>query len=132
MQKGKVKLIENIMDKRNDKRFTTRLHVKLSSRSIISWGILCDVSENGLFIKANQDFPIGEVIDIEIFMPDNTSCLLTGTVRRRVELPESYRKFGIGVELIRKDATYKHFLKNLDGQTKTPVQTLSTVSNKEV
>jgi hypothetical protein len=121
------------MNKRKDKRFTTRLHVKLSSRSIISWGILCDVSENGLFIKGNQDFAIGEVIDIEIFMPDNTSCLLTGIVRRRIELFESYRKCGLGVELIGKDTAYKHFLKILSGQTKTPtpVQTLSTASNKE-
>jgi hypothetical protein len=101
------------MDKRRHKRFATRLHVKLSSRSMISWGILSDVSETGLFIKSNRDVAIGEIIDIEIFMQDNTSCLLNGIVRRRVELPESYRKHGLGVELTGKDAPHIHYLKSL-------------------
>ncbi len=101
------------MDKRKYRRFTARIHVKLSYQSIVSWGLLCDVSENGLFIKGDQDFAIDEVIDIEIFMPDNTSWLVTGIVRRRVELPESDRKRGLGVELIGKDTTYIHYLKSL-------------------
>jgi hypothetical protein len=109
------------MDKRRYSRFTTRLHVKLSSPSMICWGILCDVSQNGLFIKSNKDVAIGEIIDIEIFMPDNASCLLSGIVKRRIELPESYRKNGLGVRLIGKDTAYDNFLKLLDGQTKTPV-----------
>lgn len=120
------------MEKRKDKRFAVKLYVKISSGSSTAWGLLCDVSENGLFIKSNHGFTMDATIDIELFMPDNTVFLFKGIVRRIIELPEANRKFGIGVELIRKDATYKHFLKNLDGQTKTPVQTLSTVSNKEV
>ena len=118
------------VDKRKHKRFTTRLHVKLSSPSILCWGILCDVSHNGLFIKSTQDVAIGEIIDIEIFMPDNTSCILSGIVRRSIELPESYRKNGLGVRLIGKDTAYETFLKLLDGRTKAPVETPSTVSHK--
>ena len=118
------------MDKRRHKRFNTRLHVKLSSPSILCWGILCDVSQNGLFIKGNQDVAIGEMIDIEIFMPDNTSCILSGIVRRRIELLESYRKNGLGVQLIGKDTAYEDFLKLLDGRMTTPVETPSTVSHK--
>jgi hypothetical protein len=109
------------MDKRRYKRFTTRLHVKLSSPSIICWGILCDVSQNGLFIKSNQDVAIGDMIDIEIFMPDKTICLLSGIVRRRAEFLDSYRKHGLGVELIGKETAYENFLKLLDGQQRTPV-----------
>jgi hypothetical protein len=120
------------MDKRRYKRFTTRLHVKLSSPSIICWGILCDVSQNGLFIKSNQDVAMGDMIDIEIFMPDKTNCLLSGIVRRKVELPESYRKNGLGIRLIGKDTAYEHFLKFLDAQQRTPVHKPSTVSHKEV
>jgi hypothetical protein len=119
------------MDKRKHKRLTTRLHVKLSSPSIICWGILCDASQNGLFIKSNQDVAVGEIIDIEIFMPDKTSCLLSGTVRRRSEFPDSYRKHGLGVHLIGKDTAYERFLNLLNGQTKTPIHTPSTVSHKE-
>jgi hypothetical protein len=119
------------MNKRRYKRFTTRLHVKLSSPLIICSGILCDVSQNGLFIKSDQDVATGELIDIEIFMPDNTSCLLRGVVRRKVELPEPYRENGLGIELIRKDTAYERFLQLLDGQTKTRVHEPSTVSHKE-
>ena len=106
------------MDKRKDKRIAMQLYAKLNSGSSISWGVLCDVSESGLFIKSNQDFTIGEVIDIEIFMPDNTSSLLKGIVRRKIELPDTYRKNGFGVELTEKGMSYRHFLKSLMGQTK--------------
>lgn len=101
------------MDKRRNKRFSTQLHVKLDSGSIKSWGVVHDVSENGLFIKGNQDFPVGEVIGIEIFMPDKTSCLLNGVVRRSFELSRSHRKRGVGIELTEKDARYLNFVKYL-------------------
>ena len=120
------------MDKRKHKRFTTRLHVKLCSPSTMCWGILCDVSQNGLFIKSNQDLATGEIIDMEIFMPDNTSCLLRGIVRRKAEFPDSYRKHGLGVQLTGKDTAYEHFLRRLGEKMKTPVHELSTVSHKEV
>jgi hypothetical protein len=38
------------MDKRKDKRFDKQLYVKVKSGSLISWGKLSDISENGLFI----------------------------------------------------------------------------------
>jgi hypothetical protein len=65
-------------------------------------------------------------------MPDSTSCILSGIVRRKVELPEPYRKNGLGVELVKKDTAYERFLQLLAGQPKTPVHEPSTVSHKEV
>jgi hypothetical protein len=106
------------MDKRKDKRFTTKLYVKLNSVTKTFWGVLDEISENGLFIRSNQGFTLDAVIDIEIFMPDNIIILLKGVVRRITELPEQHRKFGLGIELIKKDATHKDFLTFLDGQTK--------------
>ena len=98
------------MDKRKDMRLSKQLYAKLSAESSVSWGLLSDVSENGLFIKSNRDFTMGEAIDIEIFMPDNNNSLLKGIIRRKIELPESHRKYGLGIELIKKDARYKTFL----------------------
>jgi len=103
------------MDNRKNKRFTKQLYAKLNSRALISWGILCDVSKNGLFIKSNQDFTVGEVIDIEIFMPDNTTSSLRGIVRRKIELPDTYRKNGFGIELTEKGMSYRNFLQSLMG-----------------
>lgn len=110
------------MDKRKDKRFASKLSVKFNSGSLVSCGVLDDISENGLFIRSNRNFNIDALITIEIFMPDKTVSFLKGVVRRIIELPDQYRKFGIGVELIEKDKTYKHFLKLLHIQRRVTVQ----------
>ena len=43
------------MDKRKNERHSMKLHTKLSDDSFVSWGLLSDVSENGLFIKSNRE-----------------------------------------------------------------------------
>jgi hypothetical protein len=99
------------MDNRKNKRFAMQLHVKLNSGSLITWGILCDVSENGLFVKSNRDFIMDTAISIEIFMPDNTNSIVKGIVKRKIETSESHRKHGLGIELIEKDASYQQYVK---------------------
>jgi hypothetical protein len=120
------------MDKRKEKRFAEKLHVKLSSGSLITWGVLCDVSENGLFIRSNREFPMGTVVDIEIFLSDNQISFLKGVVRRCIEMPETHRKNGLGIELTEKDITYRHFLRFLNGQAKTSAQTLRSGNENAV
>ena len=120
------------MDQRKDMRIPKKLYTKLRAESSVSWGLLGDVSEDGLFIKSNRDFTMGEAIDIEIFMPDNNNSLLKGIIRRKIELPETHRKYGLGIELIEKDMVYRHFLKSLKGQTKTPLQTPQGIGEKQV
>jgi len=113
------------MEQRKDKRFDIRLYVKLKSGSKSSWGLLSDVSKNGLFVKSTQNFSKDAVIDIELFMPDNSVSILKGVVRRNVELPETHRKFGMGIEIIQKNEVYTKFLRSLGEQIKVPLQTLS-------
>jgi hypothetical protein len=91
-------------------RISKQLYAKLSAESGISWGLLTDVSENGLFVRSNRDFAMGVAIDIELFMPDNNNSILKGIIRRKIELPDSHRKYGLGIEIIKKDARYKTFL----------------------
>jgi hypothetical protein len=98
-----------------------KLYTRLSAGSLVSMGLLSDISENGLFIKSTRDFAMGEAIDIELFMPDNNNPILKGIIRRKIELPDSPRKYGLGIELIEKDMVYRYFLKSLKGQTKTPL-----------
>jgi PilZ domain-containing protein len=111
------------MDKRKNERLSMKLYTKLSAGSFVSWGLLSDVSEDGLFIKSNRDFTLGEVIDIELFVPDNNNPLLKGVIRRKIELPDSCRKYGLGIELIEKGMVYRHFLKSLKVQTTTSLRT---------
>jgi Tfp pilus assembly protein PilZ len=118
------------MDKRKNERHSMKLHTKLSDNSFVSWGLLSDVSENGLFIKSNRDFTIGDAIDIEVYMPDNNNSLLKGVIRRKIELPDSHRKYGLGIEVIEKDMVYRHFMRSLKGQRKTPLQTPKGTGDK--
>jgi hypothetical protein len=71
------------------------------------------VSEAGLFIYSNKEFNQGSIVNIEIFMPDNEISLLKGIVKRNIEKPDSERKYGLGIELINKDATYMCFIQKL-------------------
>lgn len=119
------------MNRRKDERFEAKLYVKLHSKSSTAWGLIDDVSERGLFIKSIRGFPIGEEINLEVFMPDNSIAFLKATVRRIVELPEQHRKYGVGVEVLEKDMNYKDLLKLLNGRSKKPVQTQSSICEKE-
>jgi hypothetical protein len=98
------------MDRRKDRRYTTQLHVKLNAGSINFWGVLGDVSENGLFIKTTRDIDLDSSIDIVIFMPDNTNSHLTGIVVRKVALTDTHRKYGLGVKLLKQDEKFKKLL----------------------
>jgi len=107
------------MDKSKGKRFTTQLHFKLNSNSKTAWGVLGDVSENGLFIKTNRDINLDSVINIEIFMIDNTNSRLMGIVTRKVDLTDTHRKYGLEIKLTQKDITYKLFLEPCLNQPET-------------
>ena len=98
------------MEQRKEHRVSKKLYVQLSTETKVFWGLLTDFSKNGVFIKCNHDFPIGAVIDIEIFMPDKSTSVLKGILRRKIDMPDSNRKYGLGIELIKKDARYKTFL----------------------
>jgi CheY-like chemotaxis protein len=94
------------MERRKENRTVKKLYVRLNSGSITCPGLLYDVSENGLFVSSIKAFPIGAELNIEIFMPDNNRSFLKGIVRRKLELFDSYRKNGLGIELTKRDERY--------------------------
>ena len=101
------------MEQRKEHRISKQLYVQISTEKKVFWGLLNDFSENGLFIKCNQDFPMGAGIDIEIFMSDKSNSVLKGIVRRKIDMPESNRKYGLGIELIEKDARFIRFVNSV-------------------
>jgi len=120
------------MYNRKENRFAKQLYVVLRLESKMVHGLVNDFSENGLFVKCNQSFPIGTVIDIEVFMPDNNNALLKGIVRRKIDMPASHRKCGLGIELTAKDIIYRRFLKSLNGQSKQPLPSPLRANDKQL
>jgi hypothetical protein len=102
--------IRKALDRRRERRAAKKLYVSLSDGSITAQGLLGDFSENGLFISSIQDFAMSTEIAIEIFMPDRNNSFLRGVVRRKLELTDSHRKNGLGIELTRKDRRYIDFI----------------------
>jgi hypothetical protein len=101
------------MEQRKEHRVSKQLYIQISTQKKVFWGLLNDFSKNGLFIKCNQDFPIGATIDIEIFMSDQSNSVLKGIVRRKIDIHESNRKYGLGIELIEKDARFIRFVNSV-------------------
>jgi hypothetical protein len=109
------------MNQRQYERINKKLYARLSSESLNCRGLIHNVSEGGLLIYSNKEFHQGTIIDIEIFMPDNETLSLKGIVKRNIEKPDSERKYGLGIELINKDATYICFIQKMcANHNKTP------------
>jgi hypothetical protein len=101
------------MNHRQYDRINKKLYARLSSESLNCMGLIHNVSEGGLFIYSNKEFHQGTMIDIEIFMPDSEISFLKGIVKRNIEKPASERRYGLGIELINKDAIYICFIQKL-------------------
>ena len=112
-----VQIPDPATDKRQDVRFSKQLKVKIVFEGKISWGVMHDISQNGLFIKTNYIFSEGSVLDIELMLPNSDICSLRGIVRRSIKTNESIRKFAIGVELLLKDSLFDNLLLAFSQQT---------------
>ena len=101
------------MDKRKEDRFNTRLIVKLRSGVLKTWGVLQDVSANGLLVRSNHKFTPETPIDIEVIMADGETATISGIVKRIMVTPDANRKFGIGIEVIEKNLLYRNLVKQI-------------------
>ena len=95
------------MNQRKEDRFNTRLMVKLHAGVLTTWGVLKDISANGLLVKSNHELDPETPVDIEVIMPEGETATIRGVVKRVVATPEAHRKFGIGVEIIEKNMMYR-------------------------
>lgn len=102
------------MRRRLCQRFTKRLELTFTSGGSKYRGISSDLSAGGLFIRTQNGLTPGNVIDIEIYLPEDKVGRLKGIVRRTVKTPLTMVKNGMGVELIERDPNYLEFLKNFD------------------
>lgn len=92
-------------------RFTKRLEATFSSGDLRFRGISSDFSEGGLFIRTRNGLNPGNIIDMEIYLPNGKICKVKGIVRRTIKTPLSTLKNGMGIELLEKDQNYLEFIK---------------------
>lgn len=86
-------------------------------------GISSDFSLFGLFIRTNFPMRRDTVLDLTIHLPDGTISKLKVKVIRAwrtaigkvIGTPVRAAKNGMGVEILRKDANYLHFIRSLLG-----------------
>jgi hypothetical protein len=108
-------------DKRHQKRFTKRCEVEFLSEGVKLRGISGNFSLNGLFIRTNHPAPLDSVLDVAVFLPnDTTSCLKVRVVRayktptgKVMGTPVRGGTNGMGVRIIEKDANYLNFFKSI-------------------
>lgn len=99
--------------RRQCKRYTKRLETTFSSGGLFFRGISSDLSAGGLFIRTQHGFVPGTIVDVEVYLPNNTVARLKGIVRRTVKTTMPGVKNGMGIELIERDANYLEFLRTV-------------------
>ena len=87
--------------------------VKIRSGILKTWGVVNNISNNGLFINSNHKHNPDTILDMKLIMPDGKTAVIKGIVKRLVMMPNANRKFGMGVEVIEKDITYKNYLTSI-------------------
>lgn len=101
------------MRKRHCPRFTKRLEVTFTTDESKFRGISSDLSARGLFIRTQHGLNPGNVVDIEVYLPDGKIAHLQGVVRRTVKTLSAIKN-GMGIEVTERDENYLDFLRNFD------------------
>jgi Tfp pilus assembly protein PilZ len=94
---------------RIDKRKPYSGHIFGSSKSGLFEGELKNYSENGLFIKTNEDLTVGEMITVALPFVEDEQIKLHGQIRWR-------NSEGYGVELIKKRIETDQNLSKIDAK----------------
>ncbi|HXX80988.1 MAG TPA: PilZ domain-containing protein [Thermodesulfovibrionales bacterium] len=110
-----------MINRRKHKRYIRRCEVEFASDGVTYRGIVSDFSLNGLFIRTNYPLPLDTVQDITVHLPDGLTSQLTIRVIRAWRTakgkvagsPVKTFKNGMGVEIIRKDVHFLHFIRSI-------------------
>jgi hypothetical protein len=110
--------MQSTMNKRIDYRITKILKVKIHVQAGYAWGVLQNLSLNGLYLKTNCSLTKDEAIAVELCLPDGNQSYVKGLVRRIEAYPDSNWNFGLGVKLTMKDEHYRNYLHTLNKRVK--------------
>lgn len=107
-------------DKRNIKRKFKRLRIRYGTEAPEKMGFTNDLSLGGLFIKTASPLPPGEILQMQIFLPDENEVHCTGRIHWGKRVPANMlrlaAKGGMGVRILDYSAgkqDYENFIENL-------------------
>ena len=100
------------MEKRQQKRYTSRCEIEFSMNGTTYRGISSNLSLNGLFIRTRRPFTADTVIDLMVHFPNGSTSKLKGITRRAIRNPLDNQN-GMGIELIEKDSNYFDFVNSI-------------------
>jgi hypothetical protein len=100
------------MQRRLHERIPARLDVRLFCGSLITKGIVTNLSENGMFISTEMCFPVNSVLEMIVLLKREV-LKFPIKVRRTVKIEDSSNCNGMGVELLSPPPTYLKFVKEL-------------------
>ena len=110
-------------NKRRQKRYVKRCIAEFMAGRNLVKGICSDFSLNGLFLRTTHSQPVGSVLDICIFLSDDTVSKIRGEVMRSLKssgkwfagrkITLSSEKEGMGIRIIEKDENYLHLIRSL-------------------
>ncbi len=99
------------MNKRDTKRTTRRLEVKITADDMSFNAFTSNVSEKGIFVRTMRARSIGTVVDIELSLPSGKIIKLRGRVKWALKTPFQQIKNGMGIQLIDIPPEYTEFIK---------------------
>ena len=100
--------------KRAYQRFIVKLPVTITAGDRTVKGTTVRVSRKGFFVRAQQSFVAGTVVEATIEFTQTVSFRLKGIVRHVRNLGLIKRDNGMGIEFIEKNQGYEEFMKNVE------------------
>jgi hypothetical protein len=104
------------LEKRQQKRYTSRCEIEFSMNGTSYRGISSNLSMNGLFIRTRRPFPADTVTNLIVHCPNGSTSKLKGITRRALRNPVNNQQTGMGIEIIEKDSNYIDFINSIVSQ----------------
>jgi hypothetical protein len=119
-----------VANKRKHKRFIKRCEAEFTYNGVSTQGISSDFSIDGMFIRTSHPAPADEIIDVTVYLGDGAKAKLKGKVTRSMRMTRgrmtgtpvdgTFKKNGMGIELIEKDAQYLRLISSLLEERQDP------------
>jgi hypothetical protein len=120
-------------NKRKHKRFIKRCNAEFLQNDVMHRGISSDFSIDGMFIRTSYPAPSDEIIDVSISLPDGSTSKIKGRVTRSMRIAGgrmtgatvdgTFKKNGMGIEIIERDAQYLRLISSFLEERQDPKDT---------
>lgn len=92
--------------KRESERYLIKLPAEVSAEDRVIKGTTVRVSEKGFFVRAQTVFSVGTLVDIDLYIKEESSCRLKGIIKYAEKSAISARQNGMGIELTERSSEY--------------------------